>query len=320
MNTKLCEFCGKAIPANSKICPYCNKAFNSKVFSFNTQDTASERGRLDVSKYTKNSEQKIAENYFDSNIYSVSQEEIEKRYEKKDVVYDEEERLAQNEQYRHQRDRLPSKPQYKKRNKSKNNNRKPVIIVAVVAVLVIIIIILALSGKDDTPKPAEIITSKTITQTTTTEPTTEETTETSTMPTITFSSSSTDVYGYLNVNFGNVSSDFGDQTSDSTSDSDYGGSNYHYDGMTVSTDSSGLIKKITTDYNSASNKSLYWFTENISYCANQDIVQSAMTNYELTSSDDTSLTYMLDSGSNQYVKFSFDSNKIITGFETYVAQ
>ena len=319
MNTKLCEFCGKPIPANSKICPYCNKAFNSNVFSFNKQDTASERGRLDVSKYTDNSDTKIAENYFDSNIYSVSQEEIEKRYEKKDVVYDEEERIAQNEQYRHQRDRLPSKQRYQ-RKKKKNNNQKFIIIGIAAAIVLLIIIIVAFGGKDDEQKPAEIITSKTITQTTTTEPTTEETTETTTEETIAFSSSSTDVYGYLNVNFNSVSSDFGDQTGEASADSEYGGSVYNFDGLKVSTDSAGVIKKIVCDYNSAENKSSYWFTENISYCTNQDTVQSAMTNFELTSSDDTSLTYLLDSGSNQYVKFSFDANKKITGFETSVVQ
>ncbi len=318
MNTKLCEFCGKAIPANSQICPYCNKALNNKVFSFDFQDTASQRGKLDVSKYTDNSDTKVAENYFDSNIYSVSQEEIEKRYEKKDVVYDEEERIAQNEQYRHQRDKLPTKQRYQR--KKKKNNQKLIVIGVAVLVILLIIIIAAFSGKNSTDEVKTQKTTVKTTQTQTTEATTETTTETTTMPTIAFSSSCTDVYGYLNVNFNSVSDDFGDQTGEATSDSEYGGSIYHYDGMTVSTDSTGLIKRINCDYVNAENKALYWFTNKISYCATQDTVNEAMSDFELTSSDDVSLTYLLDSGSNQYIKFTFDTNKQINGFETSVVQ
>lgn len=317
MNTKICEFCNKEIPSDSKICPYCNKSSDSKVFNFKINETASQGGNLDVTKYIKNAESKNTENYFGTNIYSFSDEAIEKKYEKKDFLYDEKQIEEQNERYRRQRNEIPTERPKKKKNK----NNKPLILVLTVIILILIIVVVSLLiGGEKPQKEAVFITSSTATKqfTTTTVATTVPTTTTTQK--MTYGKGNTDMYGYLKVDFSSVSSDFGTQNSESDSSGSYGGNNYYYDGMTVSTDSAGDIMQIKVDYSSASDKDLYRFFD-IAYYSDSKQVEKAMKSFDktdLTGLDNSSLSYILDLGSKQYITFYFDENQVITGYNYFV--
>ena len=315
MNIKICEFCSKEIPSNSKICPYCNKPLDNKVFNFKMNETASQGGNLDVSKYIKNAENKNTENYFGTNIYSFSNEGIEKKFEKKDFVYDEKKVEEQNERYRRQRNELPTRPVSKKK-----NNKALIIAITAIALVLIIVIVSLLRGGEEPQKQAVFITGSSATEQTTTTVTTSQTTTVTTTQKMTYGKGNTDMYGYLKVDFSSISSDFGTQIKSSTSDSSYGGNKYYYDGMTVSTDSAGNIMQILVDYTTSSNKDLYRFFS-VAYYSNLEQVEKAMKSYEKTDSSETastSLTYVLDIGSKQYVSFKFDDNKNITGYDYFV--
>lgn len=314
MNTKICGFCNKEIPSDSKICPYCNRMTENKAFNLNLDENNSKNSGLDVSKYIKNAETKSTENYFGTNIYSFSDEAIEKKYEKKDFVYDEKQVEEQNERYRRQRNEIPTA-----RKKKKNNNKLLILLLTVVILILIIVLVSVLTGGEKPQKEAVFITSSTVTVQSTTTTTTTAPTTTTTQK-MTYGKGNTDMYGYLKVDFSSVSADFGSQNGESDSSSGYGGNNYYYDGMTVSTDSTGDIMQIKVDYAAASNKDLYRFFD-IAYYSNSEQIEKAMKSYEqtdLTGLDNSSLSYILDIGSKQYVTFYFDENKIITGYNYFV--
>lgn len=330
MTTKLCDFCGKEIPANSKICPYCNKALEEKVFTYigeNKPKSDSANG-LDVSRYISEQKTKQADNYFNSNIYSFSEQEIERRFERKTLVYDEEEqeeRENQSEKYRMQREYIPQK-QRKKNQKNKRKKRKHksltallLIVLLIIAVIIGLIVVKPFSsGKSDEEVTTTI--KATTTQATTTTETTTETTTIGTTPE-TYSAQSVDLDGYLGLSFSSFSNDFGTQIKDSTSDEFYGGSTYYYDGMTISTDSNGKIASMTVDYTTVDNKDTYRFKD-ITYYSFYDHVIDELGEPDLDQMSDKNepcIAYTLDIGSKLSIKFNFDDNKKVCGYKIFYA-
>lgn len=333
MTTKLCDFCGKEIPINSKICPYCNKALTGKAFSYTApekKDISAENSGLDISKYLNNDNSENKEDYFSTNIYSFSQSEIERRFERKNSLYDEEEREYRNEAYRMQHEE-PVKS--RKQQRKKKNNMLPVI-VAVLAVLIVIIIAVAFfSGGNDTDDKAEATTAST-TQAKATEPETTEQTTTmtteiqSTTQTPFFDESrSVDLCGYLLESFSSFEADFGAQTKDPAPDEFYGGYTYYYDGMSVSTDENGTICAMNIDYAAMSDKTAYYFkdnetNQNITFFSNYNEVISILgepDNDQMNDPTEPCITYQIYEGSSQSIKIRFDADKKVSGFDLFLS-
>ena len=316
MTTKLCEFCGKEIPENTKICPYCNKALQDKVLTY-TNAKQEKKDTLDVSKYFE--EEKNNEKYFDTNIYSFSERAIEKKFERKPVVY-EEEYVINKEPLR---DEQPVMPLRARRKRKTTNTKSVVLLTAIITIIVLAIITaitLPLLKKDDEvvrdnlESFVETTTESQSTTTTTTAPS-----ETTTTVAHTLSNGSVDIFGYLGVGFSNIESDFGEQIKESESDEFTGGSVYYYDGMSVSTDGNGTIVTIKVDYKTSQNKGKYNF-DKIAYFSNYDNVIEALgqpSSDQMADKSEPSITYVTDIGSKQSVKFIFDQNKIVTGIYVF---
>lgn len=321
MTTKLCDFCGKEIPENSKICPYCNKALENKVFTYMNQSKEKDESKLNVSKYLS-SEKESSDNYFSSNIYSFSESEIERRFERKPVAYDVEESNVESDNCHIQREEPSERPRVRHRRKQKNLLYPVVGILFGIIVIICVIVGLASDSNDD--KKEEVTTTVPTTSTTvgTTETTTEETTTTEATTTEGYiSASSVDLDGYLGVKFSGVSDHFGEQTQNSASDEFYGGSVYYYDGMTISTDSNGRIASMTVNYSTVKNKDAYRYKEITYYSTYQQVVEELGTP-SLNQMDDKTepcIGYILDAGSGLSIKFKFDDNKKVSGFDMFYA-
>lgn len=330
MLTKLCDFCGKEIPVNSKICPFCNKALEEKVFTYMSENKpkSDSANGLDVSKYITRTDDKPAEDYFKTNVYSYSEKEIEKTFERKDVVYDEEERENQNMRYKMQREYIPRKDGKKnnrkgnkKSNKRKHKGNKKTIVALTLVVLIIIVIISLIAFKPFSGKSDLETTSSTTGSTTTTiETTTEATTETTTVTSpSTYSPQSVDLDGYLGLSYSSFKSNFDASPRNSDSNEVSGGSNYYYDGMTISTDSDSKVVAISVDYSTASNKDTYRY-QDITYYSYYDQVIDEFGEPKLNQIEDKNdrcVAYTLDVGSGLSIKFKFDDNKKVTGFDVF---
>ncbi|MEE1003511.1 MAG: zinc ribbon domain-containing protein [Acutalibacteraceae bacterium] len=322
MTTKLCDFCGKEIPENSKICPYCNKALVDKVFTYMNEPKTNETSRLNVSKYTAE-EKDSSDNYFNSNIYSFSETEIEKRFERKPISYEEEEPKQPDETFHIQREETNKTATIRQRKKQKNL-LYPIIGILVVLIVVICVIGFALSGTDNNKPEEEITATQTTTttaQTTTTTVAETTTTEATTTTENYISTNSVDLDGYLGVGFDGISADFGEQTQESSNDEFYGGKTYYYDGMTVSTDESSRIASMTIDYTSVKNKDTYRY-QKITYYSTYNHVIDELGEPDLDQMNDATepcIGYTIDEGSGLSIKFKFDDNKKVSGFDIFYA-
>ena len=327
MLTKLCDFCGKEIPVNSKICPFCNKALEEKVFTYMSENKpkSDSANGLDVSKYITRTDDKPAEDYFKTNVYSYSEKEIEKTFERKDVVYDDEERENQNMRYKMQREYIPrkdGKKNNKNQNKRKHKGNKKTIVALTLIVLIIIVVICLIAFKPfSSTDNQEIISSKTtVSAISTTETTSETTTETTTVTSpSTYSSQSVDLDGYLGLSYSSFKSNFDATPRNSDTNEVSGGTNYYYDGMTISTDSDSKVVAISVDYSTASNKDTYRY-QDITYYSYYDQVIDEFGEPKLNQIDDKNdrcVAYTLDVGSGLSIKFKFDDNKKVTGFEVF---
>lgn len=327
MLTKLCDFCGKEIPVNSKICPFCNKALEEKVFTYMSENKpkSDSANGLDVSKYITRTDDKPAEDYFKTNVYSYSEKEIEKTFERKDVVYDDEERENQNMRYKMQREYIPrkdGKKNNKNQNKRKHKGNKKTIVALTLIVLIIIVVICLIAFKPfSSTDNQEIISSKTTVSTSSTSETTSETTTETTTVTSpsTYSSQSVDLDGYLGLSYSSFKSNFDATPRNSDTNEVSGGTNYYYDGMTISTDSDSKVVAISVDYSTASNKDTYRY-QDITYYSYYDQVIDEFGEPKLNQIDDKNdrcVAYTLDVGSGLSIKFKFDDNKKVTGFEVF---
>ena len=319
MTTKLCEFCGKEIPENSKICPYCNKALNNKVFTYMNESKNSDNSRLNVSKFI-NDDKENKENYFNSNIYSFSEKEIEKRFERKPISYEEEEYKEPQNTERAQRELSMKNPRTRQRKKQKSLIY-PIIGVLAAIVIIICIIGFALSGND---KETETVTTTAPISSTTVKPTvTTEETATTTEPTTTtesyISKNSVDLDGYLGVTFSSISADFGQQIQDPANDEFYGGNIYYYDGMTISTDENGRIASMTIDYTTVQNKDTYRYKDITYYSTYNQVIDELGTPDldQMKDSNEPCIGYTLDEGSGLSIKFKFDDNSKVSGFDMF---
>lgn len=314
MTTKLCDFCGKEIPENSKICPYCNKALGNEVLTY----IGDKKGSLDVSKYTE----KSSDEYFKTNIYSFSETEIERRFEKRTESFHEAEVPEEKVEIQYEKfAQTPHKARVKKRKKQKNL-LYPVIGV-LLAIILIISLIIGLSGgsKDNKQEETTTVAPQTTTTTTVATTTTTATTEPTTTTEPYISPSSVDLDGYLGVDYSGVSDHFGSQTSDPTTDEFYGGNVYHYDGMTITTSSSGKIVSMTIDYTSVKDKDKYRY-QNITYYSTYQYVIEELGEPDLNQLDDTTepcIGYTIDIGSGLSIKFKFDDNKKVSGYDIFYA-
>lgn len=321
MTTKLCEFCGKEIPENSKICPYCNKALADKVFTYMNEPKTNENSRLNVSKYISE-EKDSSDNYFSSNIYSFSESEIEKRFERKPIAYEEEEPRQSDETFHIQREEMTKNINVRQRKKQKNL-LYPVIGILVAIIVIICVIGFAFSGSNNDKAEEETSTTQitsTTAQTTTTMAETTTTEPTSTTENF-ISADSVDLDGYLGVGFDGISEDFGDQIQELANDEFYGGKTYYYDGMTVSTDDGGRIASMTIDYTSVKNKDTYRY-QKITYYSTYNHVIDELGEPDLDQMNDTTepcIGYTLDAGSGLSIKFKFDDNKKVSGFDIFYA-
>ena len=327
MLTKLCDFCGKEIPVNSKICPFCNKALEEKVFTYMSENKpkSDSANGLDVSKYITRTDDKPAEDYFKTNVYSYSEKEIEKTFERKDVVYDDEERENQNMRYKMQREYIPrkdGKKNNKKHNKRRHKGNKKTIVALTLIVLIIIVVICLIAFKPFSSTDNQKITSSktTVSTSSTTETTSETTTETTTVTSpSTYSSQSVDLDGYLGLSYSSFKSNFDATPRNSDTNEVSGGTNYYYDGMTISTDSDSKVVAISVDYSTASNKDTYRY-QDITYYSYYDQVIEEFGEPKLNQIDDKNdrcVAYTLDVGSGLSIKFKFDDNKKVTGFEVF---
>ncbi|MBQ5590571.1 MAG: zinc ribbon domain-containing protein [Clostridia bacterium] len=316
MAVKLCRFCGKQIPENSKICPYCNKALADKVFTF-MNDSSSKNDastQLDISKYVEDNSEN-SNNYFNTNLYSFSEKEIEKRFEKKPVAYDEE-RVINNENYRLHQEAPVQKPRVKKRKKQKNL-LYPILCVIAGIVLLIVVISTFTGNKNDNDKETVQTSVSTSTSITTTTTTTIATTSTTTQSYI--SPSSVDLDGYLGISFSNVKDDFGEEIKPSSIDEFYGGNVYYYDGMTITTASNGTIVSMNVDYANVVNKDTYRYKK-ITYYSSYAHVIDELGEPELDQMQDATepcIGYTLDIGSGLSIKFQFDDNNKVSGFNMF---
>lgn len=327
MLTKLCDFCGKEIPVNSKICPFCNKALEEKVFTYMSENKpkSDSANGLDVSKYITRTDDKPAEDYFKTNVYSYSEKEIEKTFERKDVVYDDEERENQNMRYKMQREYIPRKDgknNNKKHNKRRHKGNKKTIVALTLIVLIIIVVICLIAFKPFSSTDNQKITSSktNVSTSSTTETTSETTTETTTVTSpSTYSSQSVDLDGYLGLSYSSFKSNFDATPRNSDTNEVSGGTNYYYDGMTISTDSDSKVVAISVDYSTASNKDTYRY-QDITYYSYYDQVIDEFGEPKLNQIDDKNdrcVAYTLDVGSGLSIKFKFDDNKKVTGFEVF---
>lgn len=327
MLTKLCDFCGKEIPVNSKICPFCNKALEEKVFTYMSENKpkSDSANGLDVSKYITRTDDKPAEDYFKTNVYSYSEKEIEKTFERKDVVYDDEERENQNMRYKMQREYIPrkdGKKNNKNQNKRKHKGNKKTIVALTLIVLIIIVVICLIAFKPFSSTDNQDVTSSktTVSTISTTETTSETTTETTTVTSpSTYSSQSVDLDGYLGLSYSSFKSNFDATPRNSDTNEVSGGTNYYYDGMTISTDSDSKVVAISVDYSTASNKDTYRY-QDITYYSYYDQVIDEFGEPKLNQIDDKNdrcVAYTLDVGSGLSIKFKFDDNKKVTGFEVF---
>lgn len=321
MTTKLCNFCGKEIPENSKICPYCNKALEDKVFTYMSETKKNDESRLNVSKYISD-DKESANNYFNSNIYSFSEKEIEKRFEIKPVAYEEEEYKEPQQPYDFQNESRAERPKVRQRKKQKNL-LYPVIGILVAIIVIICVIVGFASSSDDSEQ--ETTTTAPITTTTVATTATTEAETTTTEPETTteniISESSVDLDGYLGVTFSGVSDHFGEQIKDSATDEFYGGSVYYYDGMTISTDDGGRIASMSVNYTTVQNKDTYRY-QNITYYSTYAHVIDELGEPELNQMEDPTepcIGYTLDIGSGLSIKFRFDDNKKVSGFDMFYA-
>lgn len=327
MLTKLCDFCGKEIPVNSKICPFCNKALEEKVFTYMSENKpkSDSANGLDVSKYITRTDDKPAEDYFKTNVYSYSEKEIEKTFERKDVVYDDEERENQNMRYKMQREYIPrkdGKKNNKNQNKRKHKGNKKTIVALTLIVLIIIVVICLIAFKPFSSTDNQDVTSSktTVSTSSTSETTSETTTETTTVTSpSTYSSQSVDLDGYLGLSYSSFKSNFDATPRNSDTNEVSGGTNYYYDGMTISTDSDSKVVAISVDYSTASNKDTYRY-QDITYYSYYDQVIDEFGEPKLNQIDDKNdrcVAYTLDVGSGLSIKFKFDDNKKVTGFEVF---
>ncbi|MBQ4155912.1 MAG: zinc ribbon domain-containing protein [Clostridia bacterium] len=312
MTTKLCNFCSKEIPENAKICPYCNKALADKVFTYMNQNKSS---GFDVSKFTKE-EKTPADNYFNTNIYSFSESEIEKRFERKPIAYEEEEKTTVNEDYFAKRE--PVKRTTARKRKKQKNLLYPVggVLLAIV-LLIVIISSIASGGKDNNETPETTSTTKATTSATTT--TTTEATSTTTQAIL--NTHSVDLDGYLGVSFESVSDHFGDQIQDTGTDEFYGGDVHYYDGMTITTSGNGNIVSMDVDYTKVQNKDTYYFKNVTYYSVYDHVVTELGEPDENLMSDPTEpcIRYVLDIGSGQVIQFEFDDNNKVSKFSMFYA-
>ncbi len=320
MTTKLCDFCGKEIPENSKICPYCNKALGSEVFTYKTAPKKAENSKLNVSKYISE-DKNGSDSYFSSNIYSFSESEIEKRFERKPIAYEEEEYKEPEQPYDFQHEARDERPRVRQRRKQKNL-LYPVIGILVAIIVIICVIVGFVSGSDDKEQETTTTTAPVTTTTAATTTTTEAQTTTTEPETTTegyISENSVDLDGYLGVTFSGVSDHFGEQIKDSATDEFYGGSVYYYDGMTISTDDGGRIASMTVDYTSVQNKDAYRYKEITYYSTYQHVIDE-LGDPDLNQMEDTTepcIGYTLDIGSGLSIKFKFDDNKKVSGFDMF---
>ena len=323
MTTKLCEFCGKEIPENSKICPYCNSALVDKMFTYMNESKTKDVSRLNVSKYTSE-EKDSSDNYFSSNIYSFSESEIEKRFERKPVSYEEEDPKQPDDTFRIQREETNKNLNVRRQRKKQKNLLYPVIGILVALIVIICVIGFALSGSNDN-KSVETTSTTQITTTTAQTTTTNVPETTTTEPTSTtesyISTESVDLDGYLGVGFDGILEDFGEQIQEPSNDEFYGGKNYYYDGMTVSTDEGGRISSMTIDYTSVKNKDTYRY-QKITYYSTYNHVVDELGEPDLDQMNNATepcIGYTLDEGSGLSIKFKFDDNSKVSGFDIFYA-
>ena len=300
--TKLCSYCGKEIPHTSKICPYCNRPLMEDVLTYRVE----EKRKSNVYSSRKSSD-------FSTNIYSVSNDEIDRIFEKK----------LPDKPVNHQRP--VNKTRYNRNQNKKQNNDNGALSVILIVIIVILAAILsfAVFWNNDT-KSIENTTSTT-TSTTTTAPQTSTTVQTtpstSTTQKATISASSTDLYGYLGVKFESVNTHFGNQIKNSTVDEFYGGNVYYFDGLTITTVQSGVIVSVTMDYSSCSDADKYRFKDLFHASSYDDVIAIMGTpdNDQLGTSAEPCISYVLDIGSGQSVKFFFDEENRLKKFDLFYA-
>ncbi len=299
--TKLCSYCGKEIPQTSKICPYCNRPLMEDVLTYRVDENNSR----DISSKRKSSD-------FTTNIYSVSNDEIDRIFEKK---------LPEKPANQH-------KPVYKSKSSNKqgkknnkDNNTLSIVLIVIIVVLVTILCIALFSGSGNQNQNTTTSTTATTSVQTTASTTQSTSATTSTTQKQTFSASSTDLYGYLGVSFDTVNTHFGEQIKQSTVDEFYGGNTYYFDGLTITTVESGVIVSVTMDYSMCSNIDKYRFKELFSASTYDDVlaVMGTPDSDQLGSSAEPCISYVLDVGSGQSVKFFFDENNRLVKFDLFYA-
>ncbi len=306
--TKLCSYCGKEIPQTSKICPYCNRPLMEDVLTY----------RIDEDK-NRNISSKRKSKDFSTNIYSVSNEELDRIFEKKLP-----EKPVSVPLYTQKSTSKAKSNSYKKENKSYNT--ATIVLVSIIIVLVIVLVVALLSSgassflskTKNTAKPTTTIQTTSV-QTTIQTSTTAISTSTTQKPT--FSSSSTDLYGYLGVTFESVNTHFGTQIKSPTVDEFYGGNTYYFDGLKITTVESGVIVSLAMDYSLCSNVDKYRFKD-LFYASTYDDVIAVMgtpQNDQLGSSSEPCISYVLDIGSGQSIKFFFDDDKRLAKFDLFYA-
>lgn len=309
--TKLCSYCGKEIPQTSKICPYCNRPLMEDVLTY----------QVDEHKNKNISSTRKSTRDFSTNIYSVSNEELDRIFEKKlpdKPVTTPLQKTAKSIS-------KSKSPSYKKGNKT--NNTATIVLVSIIIILVVVLIVALLSSgassllskTKDSSK--QTITTQLTTQQNSSTTNTASTTSTSTTQKPTYSPSSTDLYGYLGVSFDTVNTHFGEQIKQSTVDEFYGGNTYYFDGLTITTVESGVIVSVTMDYSMCSNLDKYRFKE-LFFASTYDDVLAVMgtpDSDQLGSSAEPCISYVLDVGSGQSVKFFFDENNRLVKFDLFYA-